>query len=253
VVFRATSTWPNATEGVPYRASSNSEGKGRTVEWFATIRELISSLVDPDKLAQLVIAYQHAIYFLLFAIVFCETGLVVTPFLPGDSMLFAAGAVAAMGQLNPLWLFAALAAAAILGDTVNYWIGAYIGPRAFTDHYRFLQKKHLDRTHRFFDRYGGLTVILARFVPFVRTFAPFVAGIGAMNYARFIVYNIVGGVAWVAMFVYGGYFFGNMEVVKKNFSLVIAAIIVISVLPIAVEILRARFAGGLADEPTNEN
>ena len=158
-------------------------------------------------------------------IIFCETGLVVTPFLPGDSLLFAAGALAALGGLNPLLLFVLLSVAAILGDTVNYWMGAWIGPRAFSGQYRFLKKSHLDRTHAFYEKYGGKTIIIARFVPIVRTFAPFVAGVGAMNYARFIIYNVVGGVAWVALFVFGGYWFGNHEFVKRNFSLVVLAII----------------------------
>jgi membrane-associated protein len=179
-------------------------------------------------------------YAILFVIVFCETGLVVTPFLPGDSLLFAAGALAHSGELNPLLLFTLLSLAAIAGDTLNYWIGAIVGPRAFSGNIRFLKKEHLERTHRFYEKYGGKTIIIARFVPIVRTFAPFVAGIGAMNYSRFIVYNIVGGVAWVALFVFGGYWFGATEIVKKNFSLVVVAIILISVMPMVVEFLRAR-------------
>ena len=179
-------------------------------------------------------------YAILFAIIFCETGLVVTPFLPGDSLLFAAGALAHSGELNPMWLFVVLSAAAIAGDTVNYWIGAIIGPRAFSGNIRFLKKEHLERTHRFYEKYGGKTIIIARFVPIVRTFAPFVAGIGAMNYARFIVFNIVGGVAWVALFVFGGYGLADIEPFKSHFSLVIVAIIVISVMPMAIEYLRTR-------------
>jgi len=179
-------------------------------------------------------------YLILFVIIFCETGLVVTPFLPGDSLLFAAGAFAAIGKLDPLWLFLLLSAAAIGGDTVNYWIGAWIGPRAFSGEIRFLKKEYLDRTHAFYERYGGKTIIIARFVPIVRTFAPFVAGVGAMNYAKFIVYNVVGGLAWVALFIFGGYWFGNQEFVKKNFSVVVLAIIIISVLPMVVEFIRAR-------------
>jgi len=213
------------------------------MEWFWTFKEFIATLVDPEKLGVFVAAHHHTVYFILFAIVFCETGLVVTPFLPGDSMLFAAGAVAAAGSLDPLGLFVLLALAAIAGDTVNYWIGAWIGPRAFSGDVRFLKKEYLDRTHAFYEKYGGKTIIIARFVPIVRTFAPFVAGIGAMNYAKFIVYNVAGGVAWVAIFVFGGYWFGNLEFVKKNFSLVVAAIIVISVMPMAVEYWRARREG----------
>jgi membrane-associated protein len=183
-------------------------------------------------------------YLIIFAIVFCETGLVVTPILPGDSLLFAAGAFAALGSLDIFWLFVALAAAAIAGDTVNYWIGNYIGPRAFSGNIRFLKKEYLDRTHRFYEKYGGKTIILARFIPIIRTFAPFVAGIGAMSYGRFIVYNIVGGVAWVGIFLGLGYFFGSLEFVKNHFSLIVLAIIFISVLPLAIEFLRARLHRG---------
>jgi membrane-associated protein len=177
---------------------------------------------------------------ILFAVVFCETGLVVTPILPGDSMLFAAGAVAALGSLDPVWLFLLLSAAAIAGDTANYWIGAYVGPRAFSGEFRFLKKEYLDRTHAFYEKYGGKTIIIARFVPIVRTFAPFVAGVGAMNYGKFIVYNIVGGVAWVALFLFGGYGFGQVKFVKSHFSLIVLAIIVISVMPMLIEYLRSR-------------
>jgi membrane-associated protein len=179
-------------------------------------------------------------YLILFAIIFCETGLVVTPFLPGDSLLFAAGVLANCGQLNPVWLFLLLGTAAVAGDTVNYWIGAWIGPRAFSGKVRFLKKKHLDRTHEFFEKYGGMTIIIARFVPIVRTFAPFVAGVGAMNYTRFIVYNVIGGLAWVATFVFGGYFFAGIPLVKRNFSLVVVVIVLISVMPMVVEYLRSR-------------
>jgi membrane-associated protein len=181
-------------------------------------------------------------YLILFFIIFCETGLVVTPFLPGDSLLFAAGALAHRGELNPVWLFVVLSAAAIAGDTVNYWIGAIIGPRAFSGKVRFMKKEHLERTHRFYEKYGGKTIIIARFVPIVRTFAPFVAGIGAMNYARFIVYNIVGGVAWVALFVFMGYWLADIEPFKSHFSLVVVVIILISVMPIVIEFIRARRA-----------
>ncbi len=210
------------------------------MDWLWTLKDFLHSFVDPNLLRAFVEAHQQTIYLILFAIVFCETGLVVTPFLPGDSMLFAAGVVAAMGSLNPVWLFLVLSVAAILGDTINYWIGAYIGPRAFSGEIRFLKKEHLDRTHAFYEKYGGKTIILARFVPIVRTFAPFVAGVGAMNYSRFIVYNVVGGIAWVAIFVFGGYFFADFEFVKKNFSLVVLAIILLSVMPMVVEFLRAR-------------
>ena len=183
-------------------------------------------------------------YLLLFVVIFCETGLVVTPMLPGDSLLFLAGTCCAppRASLGLAVLLVVLAAAAIAGDTVNYWIGHWIGPPAFGGKIRFLKKKHLDRTHEFYQRHGGKTIILARFVPIIRTFAPFVAGVGSMSYAWFIAYNVVGGLAWVAAFVLSGYFFGSWPIVKDHFSLVMLAIIVISVLPIVYEIARARFA-----------
>ena len=175
------------------------------------IRYAFEMFLHLDKhLDQVIRDYGTWTYLILFGIVFCETGLVVTPFLPGDSLLFAAGALASKGGLNVHWVFALLTIAAILGDTVNYWIGAYIGPRAFTGHYRFMKREHLERTHRFYERHGGKTIILARFIPIIRTFAPFVAGIGAMSYGRFILYNVVGGVVWVAMFCYGGYLFAEL-------------------------------------------
>jgi len=208
------------------------------VEW---IEYLVDLFLHLDRhLGEIIRDYGTWTYLILWAIIFCETGLVVTPFLPGDSLLFAAGSFAALGSLDPHWLFLLLSIAAILGDTVNYWLGAWIGPRAFSGEIRFLKKEYLDRTHRFYEKYGGKTIILARFVPIVRTFAPFVAGIGAMNYGRFIVYNVVGGVAWVAIFVYGGYYFGTREFVQRNFSLVIVAIVLISVMPMVVEYVRAR-------------
>jgi membrane-associated protein len=213
------------------------QGRDR-MEWLTYFIDLFLHL---DKhLGDVIQQYGAWTYLILAVIVFCETGLVVTPILPGDSLLFAAGAFAATGVLDPLWLFLLLSIAAIAGDTVNYWIGAAIGPRAFSGEIRFLKKEYLDRTHAFYEKYGGKTIILARFVPIVRTFAPFVAGIGVMNYTRFIVYNVVGGVAWVAMFVFGGYWFGTLPAVKKNFTFVIAAIIVISVMPMVVEYVRSR-------------
>jgi membrane-associated protein len=207
--------------------------------------DFVRSVVDfflhlDEHLNQIVTTYGVWTHLILFAIVFAETGLVVTPFLPGDSLLFAAGALAALGSLD-LWLLVVLLiGAAILGDSVNYWVGAWIGPRAFSGNVRFLRKDYLERTHAFYEKHGGKTIILARFVPIIRTFAPFVAGVGAMSYPRFIVYNIVGAVLWVGLFVPLGYFFGNMPTVKNNFSLVIFAIIGISVMPIAVEMFRAR-------------
>jgi len=210
------------------------------MEWLLTIKDFLSQLIDPDQLRLLVAAYEQTIYWILFAIIFCETGLVVTPFLPGDSMLFAAGAVAATGALHPVWLFFLLSTAAILGDTVNYWIGALVGPKAFSGDIRWLKKEYLDRTHAFYEKYGGKTIVIARFVPIVRTFAPFVAGIGAMNYPKFLIYNVAGGMSWIVIFVFGGYWFGNWPPVKNNFSWVVLAIIIISVMPMVVELYRSR-------------
>lgn len=208
--------------------------------------ELIGKLIDiflhlDHHLNEIIGQYGTWTYLILFLIVFCETGLVVMPFLPGDSLLFAAGAFAALGSLNVFWLLVLLTIAAIAGDTINYWVGYWVGPKIFhRENVRFLNKKHLERTHRFYEKYGGKTIIIARFIPIVRTFAPFVAGIGRMSYWRFIAYNVGGGVAWVAICVFAGYFFGNLEIVKKNFSLVIIAIVLISVLPMLVEYLRHR-------------
>jgi len=207
--------------------------------------DFVRSVVDfflhlDEHLNQIVTTYGVWTHLILFAIVFAETGLVVTPFLPGDSLLFAAGALAAIGSLD-LWLLVVLLiGAAVLGDSVNYWVGAWIGPRAFSGNLRFLRKDYLERTRAFYEKHGGKTIILARFVPIIRTFAPFVAGVGAMSYPRFIAYNIIGAVLWVGLFVPLGYYFGNMPTVKDNFSLVIFAIIGISVMPIAVEMFRAR-------------
>jgi membrane-associated protein len=174
-------------------------------------------------------------------VIFCETGLVVTPILPGDSLLFGLGAIAAMGALKVEWLFVMLSIAAIAGDTVNYMIGHYVGPRVFArESGRFFKKEYLERTHRFYEKYGGKTIVIARFVPIIRTFAPFVAGIGSMTYSRFIVYNIVGGISWIALFIFGGYYFGNLSIVKRNFTLVIFAIIFISILPGVIEYVRQR-------------
>jgi membrane-associated protein len=180
-------------------------------------------------------------YLILFLIIFLETGVVVTPFLPGDSLLFAAGSFAALGSLNVWVLFVTLTLAAILGDTLNYWIGHYIGPRAFSGNVRFLKKEYIDRTHGFYERHGGKTIILARFIPIIRTFAPFVAGIGAMEYPRFFFFNVTGAILWVALFTFGGYFFGNLAFVQDNFTIVILAIIVISVLPGVFEFLRDKY------------
>jgi membrane-associated protein len=205
------------------------------------VRSVMDLFLHLDQhLNRIVTDYGVWTHLILFAIVFAETGLVVTPLLPGDSLLFAAGALAAIGSLD-LWLLVVLlTGAAILGDTVNYWVGAWIGPKAFSGNVRFLRKDYLDRTHAFYEKHGGKTIILARFIPIIRTFAPFVAGVGAMSYGKFITYNVIGALLWVGLFVPAGYFFGNMPTVKENFSLVILAIIAISVMPIALEAIRAR-------------
>ena len=176
----------------------------------------------------------------MFTIIFCETGLVVTPFLPGDSILFATGTFAALAYLHLGWLLLTVVIAAILGDTVNYWIGAWIGQRAFAGGIPFLKHEYLMRTHRFYEKHGGKTIILARFIPIIRTFAPFVAGVGTMHYSRFIIYNVIGGITWICLFVFAGYFFGHIPVVQKNFAVVILAIVVVSVLPAVFEALRQR-------------
>ncbi|MCU0668203.1 MAG: DedA family protein [Myxococcota bacterium] len=211
------------------------------MEWFQYAIDLFLHL--DRHLAELAQALGPWLYFLLFAIVFCETGLVVTPFLPGDSLLFAVGALASIPESGlSIWLIGALlVAAAILGDAVNYAVGAYIGPRVFSsEESRWLNKKHLQRTHEFYEKYGGKTIILARFVPIVRTFAPFVAGVGSMTYARFALYNVTGAIAWVTSFLLAGYFFGQLPIVKEYFHLVIVGIIVVSVIPVVVEFIRAR-------------
>jgi membrane-associated protein len=200
-----------------------------------------------DKhLTQFVATYGGWVYGLLFLIVFAETGLVVTPLLPGDSLLFAAGALAATGALDPWVLLLLLIGAAVLGDAVNYAAGRFIGPRIFTATdrssiwHRLLNRQHLDRTHAFFERYGGKAVILGRFVPIVRTFVPFVAGAGAMTYTKFAAYNVIGGVIWVAICLGAGYGFGNVPVVRENFSLVAIGIVAVSLLPVLVEMIRQR-------------
>jgi membrane-associated protein len=180
-------------------------------------------------------------YVIIFLIIFCETGLVVTPILPGDSLLFAIGTFAAIGSFDITLVLILLTIAAIAGDTVNYWIGNYLGPKVF--HYedsRFFKKRHLERTHQFYEKHGGKTIIIARFIPIIRTFAPFVAGIGSMTYRKFLSYNVAGGVFWIFSLTLAGYFFGNIPIVRNNFSLVIVAIVVISVLPGVIEYLRQR-------------
>ena len=185
--------------------------------------------------------YGSLTYLIVFLIIFAETGLVVTPFLPGDSLLFALGAVAATGSLSALGLFVLLTAAAILGNTVNYWVGCLLAPKVLrNEKIHFIKAEHLQRTHQFFEKYGGKTIIITRFVPIIRTFAPFLAGVGSMTYARFAIYNTVGAVLWVGIGVYSGYFFGNLPFVKKNFSVVVLGIIVISLIPAVIEFLQHR-------------
>jgi membrane-associated protein len=206
------------------------------------VSQLIDFVLHIDTHLDLIIQdYGLITYVLLFVIIFCETGLVVTPFLPGDSLLFAVGAFAARGSLSLPVALAVLAAAAILGDTANYWVGAVVGPKVFhRENVRFLNRKHLERTHQFYERYGGKTIVIARFVPIVRTFAPFVAGIGKMTYGHFLSFNVIGGAAWVLGFVMAGFWFGNIPVVKRNFTFVIFAIIIVSVLPAVIEFFRQR-------------
>jgi membrane-associated protein len=206
------------------------------------LKDFVDFMVHLDRhLAEIIQRYGAHTYTVLFIVIFLETGVVVTPILPGDSLLFAAGSFAGIGALS-LWpVFLVCLVAAILGDTVNYAIGAYLGPKVF--HYprsRFFNPAHLRKTHDFYEKYGAKTIILARFIPIIRTFAPFVAGVGKMSYARFLTYNVTGALLWVSICVFAGYFFGNLPFVKKNFSLVILAIIVISLLPAVIEFLRHR-------------
>jgi membrane-associated protein len=207
-----------------------------------SLKDVVELLLHLDKSLSAIIQQCGGwTYGLLFLIIFSETGLVVAPFLPGDSLLFAAGAFAAVGDLNAAGLFALLSAAAILGDGVNYAVGNFLGPKVFhNEKSRFFKKEHLDKTHRFYEKYGAATIVLARFVPIVRTFAPFVAGVGKMGYLRFAAYNIIGGILWVGLFVWGGYFFGNIPVIKNNFSVTIFVIIGLSLIPALVEFWKHR-------------
>ena len=207
---------------------------------------MIATIIDfilhiDQHLVSLAAQYGVWIYAILFLIVFCETGLVVTPFLPGDSLLFAAGGIAAIGSMNIHLMVAVLIAAAIIGDAVNFMIGKYFGEKLFANpDSKIFKRSYLDKTHAFYEKYGGKTIIIARFVPIVRTFAPFVAGMAKMDYGKFIRYNVIGAVLWVVLFSYIGYFFANTEFVKKNLGLVLIAIIVISVLPAVIEVIRAK-------------
>jgi membrane-associated protein len=202
------------------------------------IRFVIDLFLHLDAhLSSVIAQYGSLTYALLFLVIFVETGLVVTPFLPGDSLLFAAGTFSAIGSLNGWLVFILLATAAVLGDSVNYWIGHYLGERAYK--IRWIKQEYLERTHAFFEKHGGKTIFLARFVPIIRTFAPFVAGIGRMSYGYFFSYNVFGGITWVAIFTAAGYLFGNIPVVRDHFSLAVLAIILVSVLPMIIEGVKA--------------
>jgi membrane-associated protein len=205
------------------------------------ILQLVDFIIHIDvHLGEIIGNYGTWTYGILFAIVFAETGFVVTPFLPGDSLIFAAAAFAAKGWLNPWFIFFTMATAGIIGDAVNYSIGHYIGPRVFTEDVRFLKREYLDKAHDFFEKHGGKAVILARFMPIVRTFVPFVAGAGSMTYAKFALYNVVGAISWVGSFTLLGYFFGNIPAVEENFTIVIIAIIIISVMPPIFEVIKEK-------------
>ena len=206
------------------------------------IQNFIDFFLHLDKhLLRIVNDYRSWTYLILFIIIFCETGLVVTPFLPGDSLLFAAGAIAATGALNIWAIVLLLSVAAFLGDSINYSIGKYIGKKALKKKYRLIKTEYLIRTHNFYEKHGVKTIVIARFIPIIRTFAPFVAGIGTMNYTRFLLYNVFGGILWVFSCSFAGYYFGNLPIVKNNFSIVILTIIIISLLPIAVEYLKFKY------------
>lgn len=207
--------------------------------------EIVTSLIDLflhlDKhLAELISQYGTWTYAILFLVIFCETGLVIAPFLPGDSPLFATGALAATGALDPNIAFALMALASVLGDNTNYTIGRFIGPRAFSGNGRFLKREYLEKTQHFYDKYGGRTIIVGRFLPIIRTFAPFVAGVAKMDRRKYVPYTVVGAMFWVGLFVYAGYFFGSLPFVKSNFSVVIVVIILISALPAILEVIRHR-------------
>jgi membrane-associated protein len=206
------------------------------------LKDILDFILHIDvHLNDLILAYGLWTYAILILIIFCETGLVVTPFLPDDSLLFAAGALSASGSMDPVWLFVLLSVAAIVGNIVNYSVGRYLGPRILRDgKMKFLNKAHLERAHKFYAEHGGKTIVIARFLPILRTFAPFVAGVGFMTYTRFMVYNVAAGIAWVGIFIFGGYYFGNLPAVKNNFTIVVGAIIIISMIPPVIEFFRQR-------------
>jgi len=210
---------------------------------FGLTYSLWDILIHLDRYLNFIInTYGTLAFVILFMVIFAETGLVVTPFLPGDSLIFVLGALAANGEINILAIALVLMTAAIVGNVVNYQIGRFIGPKVFTDHkIPFLRTEYLERTHRFYEKHGGKTIIIARFIPIIRTFAPFVAGIGQMSYPRFISFNIIGSVSWVALFLTGGYYFGNIPAVERNFSLVVFGIIFVSLLPAIIAYLREKY------------
>lgn len=205
------------------------------------LNKLIDIVLNLDKYLTLMVNnYGIFTYIILFIVIFMETGFVVTPFLPGDSILFAAGALAALGSMNIITLFLILFLAAFLGDTVNYWIGFKIGPAVFNKDSKFIKKEYLERTKMFYQKHGGKTIVLARFIPIIRTFAPFVAGVGIMSYKRFVIFNLLGGFLWTSLFVFSGYFFGNISFVRNNFELVILFIVLISIVPVITEVIRSK-------------
>ncbi|MBP6552097.1 MAG: DedA family protein [Vitreoscilla sp.] len=215
------------------------------MEFFSFIIDFILHI--DQHLTELAAQYGAWIYGILFLIIFCETGLVVMPLLPGDSLLFAAGSIAAIGKMNIHLMVVLLIIAAILGDAVNFVIGKYFGEKLFSNpNSKIFKQSHLQKTQQFYAKHGGKTIIMARFIPIVRTFAPFVAGMGHMSYHHFLAYNVIGGVLWVTIFSYLGYFFGNMDIVKDNLSLVLVAIIVLSILPAIIEIIRHKRAANKA-------
>jgi membrane-associated protein len=208
---------------------------------MGSIKDIAEFFIHIDRhLGEIINAIGPAAYLMLFAIIFSETGLVVAPFLPGDSLLFMTGAIAALGSLNISALFVLLGMAAIIGDSVNYAAGKYFGLKMFKENSRFLKKEYIERTHRFYEKYGAKTIVLARFVPIVRTFAPFVAGMGSMSYPKFLTYNILGGTIWVSLFLFGGFWFGNIPMIKNNFGVVTLIIIFLSILPMVIEYMKIR-------------
>lgn len=213
------------------------------------IKGLIDFILHIDThLSEIIQSYGLWTYIILFFIVFMETGLVVIPFLPGDSLIFAAGAFAGLGSLNIVTVFIVFALAAVLGDTANYHIGKFLGNKIYEKDYKFLKKEYIDKTNAFYEKHGGKTIIIARFMPIIRTFAPFVAGVGRMHYLKFLSYNLVGGIAWVGLFAFVGFFFGNLPVVRHNFTMIIFAIIFISLLPGIISLLKMKFSK--SEEPS---